>query len=74
MTTSWSGVPCLSIAPPHCPFCRSLRPITVRSVANGDGSTTRYSVCRQCSQRFLLIVELDDSCDVPYFGNGSDGV
>lgn len=74
MSISWSDVPFISIAPPHCPQCRSLRPITVHTFNNGDGSKTRYSICRSCSTRFRLIIELPDNDEFPYFGNADHDV
>jgi hypothetical protein len=59
----WADVPAIVVYAPACPSCRALRPIIVRSEANGDGSTTRKAICRRCSERFKIIVELPD------FGN-----
>jgi hypothetical protein len=54
----WADAPLVFVVRQRCPHCRStLRPIIVRSEQNGDGSTTRKSVCRACSGRFKLVVE-----------------
>ena len=60
---SWTDAPCITVVAPACPICRALRPIIVRTEQNGDGSVTRKSVCRRCSERFKIVVEL------PEFGN-----
>ena len=59
----WADVPMVFVVAPACPACRALRPIIVRSEANGDGTTTRKAICRRCSTRFKIIVE------VPNFGS-----
>ena len=55
---NWANVPLTYIVAIHCPACLAVRPISVRSAANGDGSTTRRYVCRECSGRFIIVVEL----------------
>lgn len=40
-----------------CPHCGAPRPITVRSDKGGDGSISRKSICRGCSQRFVVVLE-----------------
>ncbi len=59
---NWDSAPMIFTTAIHCPACCALRPISVRSSANGDGSTTRRYVCRECSRRFVVVVEL------PYSG------
>jgi hypothetical protein len=60
---SWVDVPLVTVIAPACPWCRALKPIPVRSEQNGDGSVTRRCVCRECSKRFKLLIE------IPNFGN-----
>ncbi|HJN11961.1 MAG: hypothetical protein QGG09_22360 [Pirellulaceae bacterium] len=57
---NWDSAPLVFVTAIHCPHCLGLRPISVRSAANGDGSTTRRYVCRECSRRFVLVVELPE--------------
>lgn len=60
---SWIGVPYVFVIVPEpppivCPCCESTEtPIYVRTDQNGDGSVTRRSICRSCSERFKLVVE-----------------
>jgi hypothetical protein len=61
----WSDTPTITIFAPQCPHCAALRPIIVRSEANGDGTVTRKATCRTCSKRFKIIVETL----LPEFGN-----
>lgn len=63
MAETWADAPTIFVTAPACPACNTPRPIIVRSEANGDGSMTRKAVCRRCSQRFKICVEL------PEFGN-----
>jgi len=56
---SWIDVPTVFIVAPSCPRCGALRPITIRSEQNGDGSVTRKAVCRRCSSRFKIVVEVE---------------
>lgn len=67
MREAWADAPTASIIAPHCPLCLALRPIIVRSEQNGDGSVTRKAVCRECSQRIKIVVEL------PIFGSADCG-
>jgi DNA-directed RNA polymerase subunit RPC12/RpoP len=56
----WQSTPLAFIqAPPPitCPHCGATRPITVRSVDQGDGSRLRLQLCRRCSGRFRVVVE-----------------
>lgn len=79
MMTDWSTAPYVFLFVPEpppivCPFCRLAgTPIYVRSEKNGDGSVTRLSVCRGCSERFKLVVEtapatgkVDDAFDYDF--------
>lgn len=61
MSESWFDAPCVVIVAPACPYCSARRPVIVRSEANGDGTTTRKAVCRRCSRKFKIVVELPDS-------------
>ena len=60
MGEPWSDVPCIFVEAPACPMCRMVRPIIIRSEQNGDGSVTRKAVCRRCSARFKIVVELPE--------------
>jgi hypothetical protein len=68
----WADVPTQYIPLPCCQFCSALRPMITRSVANGDGSTTRFCVCRRCSRRFKVVTEPPKG-DVPNFGKDAAG-
>jgi hypothetical protein len=57
----WQDCPIVFVTLPACPYCGTTGFITVRSEANGDGSVTRKSVCRRCSERFKLVIELPNS-------------
>ena len=59
----WDNLPMVFVAAPACPYCQSPRPEVVKSLTNGDDSTTRRCVCRECSQRFIIVVELPDLGD-----------
>lgn len=57
---TWQSVMTIAIARCRCPHCGSLEPPhIVRSLAGGDGSTTRRCICRRCSVRFLLVIDPD---------------
>lgn len=71
--TGWSDVPCVFIVAPACPHCGALRPATMRSVSNGDGSITRLSTCRTCLQRFKVVVEPPEPTADPKFGGSRKG-
>jgi hypothetical protein len=60
MRKSWANVPRVFITLPGCPFCGAVRPILTKSDDNGDGSVTRKVICRQCSGRFKIVVELPE--------------
>jgi hypothetical protein len=61
MAEPWSHAPCVFVHAPACPSCGSLDLLTIRSEQNGDGSTTRKTICRRCSKKFKVVVELPDS-------------
>ena len=54
----WTACPIVYVLAAACPACGSLEHINVRTEQNGDGSKTRKRICRQCSTRFLLVVEV----------------
>jgi hypothetical protein len=58
MNESWLTSPTIFLVAPACPHCRAPRPIIVRSEAGGDGSITRKCVCRRCSAKFKIVLEL----------------
>jgi hypothetical protein len=60
MRESWADAPMVVITLPGCPWCGAVKPILVRSEDNGDGSVTRKVICRQCSGRFKIVVELPE--------------
>ncbi len=41
----------------RCPFCDSLRLRTYRTSRHGDESVTRHTECRDCGQKFFVILE-----------------
>lgn len=47
----------ISVKRPRCPRCGGVKLRTYKSIDNGDGSVTRYSRCRDCDRRMILIVE-----------------
>jgi hypothetical protein len=66
MPETWQDAPLVFITAAACPACGAGKPLIVRSEANGDGSTTRKAICRRCSERFKIVVEL------PEFGSDED--
>jgi predicted nucleic acid-binding Zn-ribbon protein len=64
----WPHAPCVHITLPTCPSCGSRSYSTVRSEANGDGSTTRKAICRTCDTAFKIV------CELPEFGNSQIAV
>jgi len=42
---------------PRCPACNSRDLQTLRSEDQGDDSTCRTTLCRECKHRFFVIVE-----------------
>lgn len=65
-STNWTDAPLVFIQAATCPACGAGRPLTVRSAQGGDGSVSRRSVCRRCSQRFVVVVEFPEP--LPDFG------
>ncbi|NLX55169.1 MAG: hypothetical protein GXY58_08650 [Planctomycetaceae bacterium] len=65
--TAWHDVPTITIYRPTCPVCGHWGYVLVRSADNGDSTRTRYAVCKRCSGRFKIIVEL------PLSGKGALG-
>jgi hypothetical protein len=61
VANSWDSAPMVIIPAPvraACPYCGETRPAIIqRSASQGDGTTTRKSICRTCSGWFLVIVE-----------------
>lgn len=66
---SWQDAPLVFITAPHCPRCLAPRPIIIRSEQGGDGSVSRRCVCRSCSSRFVLVVEMPGD-GLPKIGRG----
>jgi hypothetical protein len=62
----WEDVPLVVIHRPACPSCGCWAHILHRSCQNGDGTTTRLAICKRCSGRFKILVEL------PISGKGDD--
>ena len=59
----WSAVEIVTIPPPpraRCPECCCDSQILVRSLRGADGSTTRYAICRSCSEPFVIVVDPDE--------------
>jgi hypothetical protein len=63
MAPTWETAPLVFIPAPACPRCGEVKPIIIRSLSGGDGSTARRSICRRCGSRFVVVVE------PPEFGN-----
>lgn len=56
----WSQCEIVTIAPPpkaRCPECGCDANILVRSLRGGDGSVTRYALCRRCQEPFVIVVD-----------------
>jgi hypothetical protein len=56
----WADMPVVFIVLPSCPVCGSISHETIRSEPNGDGTTTRKAVCRDCDSPFKISVELPE--------------
>lgn len=65
---SWADAPRVFISLPACPKCAGDDLKAVRSYANGDGSTTRRTICRSCGCRFFVVAEPS-----PEFGQTAEG-
>ncbi len=42
---------------PRCPVCGSVKLRAYRTIRNGDGSLTRYSRCKDCETKLIVVVE-----------------
>jgi len=42
---------------PRCPVCRGANLRTRRSTRHPDGAIERHTECRDCGQRFILVLE-----------------
>jgi transcriptional regulator NrdR family protein len=60
----WENVPIAFFKLPSCPHCGSPQRITVRSSRESDGSTARRTICKRCSGRYTLVLELDEPPEV----------
>ena len=62
MSTPWADAPIVFVQRVTCPHCNTTEtPITVRSEQGGDGSKSRKQVCKVCSRRWVLVIEVPDS-------------
>lgn len=61
--TDWSTAPTIFVEKPTCPHCGSAAYDRVRTVAGGDGSTTKRVRCRACRQPYKICVELPEPGD-----------
>ena len=59
----WDNLPMVFITEAACPYCMTPRPALMKSLPNGDDSTTRRCVCRECNRRFVVVVELPEFGD-----------
>ena len=41
----------------RCPICGQADLSTTKSRTDGDGTTTRWTRCRRCQHRFIVVVE-----------------
>jgi hypothetical protein len=60
----WESAPFVFVPKALCPFCLFDGYIRTRTEAGGDGSVTKKVVCKKCSKRYKIVVEL------PEPGNG----
>jgi DNA-directed RNA polymerase subunit M/transcription elongation factor TFIIS len=42
---------------PRCPKCRATSLRSYKTLRSGDGSVTRYTACKDCGHRFILVLE-----------------
>lgn len=49
--------PYVYVQAPRCPWCGSPKLLAYKSVANGDGTRTRYTRCSTCGEKVILVVE-----------------
>lgn len=53
----WQSTPISFIPAVACPKCQAMRPLTMRSIDQGDLSRLKLHVCRKCSTRFRTVIE-----------------
>ena len=56
--TSWQNAPFIFVDAICCPACGDTRPIVVRSDRGDDGSRSRRCICRECSRRYIAVIEI----------------
>jgi hypothetical protein len=60
--TTWDSEPFVVIEKILCPWCAATSGrLVVRSELSADGSTTRRCICKGCSRRYVVILELPQS-------------
>lgn len=66
----WAETPWVFVRRPTCPTCGCPDYVRIRTERGDETSVTRKAVCRRCSQRYRILVEL------PETGNGrfDDGI
>jgi DNA-directed RNA polymerase subunit RPC12/RpoP len=58
--TNWQDCPTIVIPRARCPRCGSITPpIIFRSMSGGDDSVTRRCVCRDCSRKYVILIDPD---------------
>jgi hypothetical protein len=64
--TTWADAPTILIPIATCPACGSVDRILVRSIDQGDGSRLQLAVCRRCSSRYRILLEIPSAgnCDM----------
>jgi hypothetical protein len=67
VSETWDTAPMIFVVRPACPACGRLDYRRVRTEDNGDGSATRKVICKGCSAKYKIVVEL------PETGNGELG-
>jgi transcriptional regulator NrdR family protein len=50
-------LPMVFVERAKCPRCESIDLHTKKSIDQRDGSTMRRTVCRECGEKFLVIIE-----------------
>lgn len=52
-------LPTVTVVAPRCPNvnCNSTRHSSYRSIDNGDGSRTKWTTCKVCKRRFIIVLE-----------------
>ena len=56
------SIPMIFVEAISCPHCHQVKPIIVKTLDGGDGSKSRRCVCRSCSMRFVVVIELPEPC------------